>query len=516
MHLRRNYFAHLVLLAPLVWPLFIGQLSLSSCALQTDLQTQVIGDLGRFEFRPPSQSMEGAMISAPHGAEEPFAADYAKWISQRTGAGLAIAYGFHARRIFVSQPLISATLNLNSAADPVRRGSVYQEFKKLLLNVTNGNLNFYAGIRFAGSGVHANTMEVTATGFTIEEVKLLKDRFARLRDQALQNTAAPKIALAIDPVDRLSWQVFAVKHHGVLMGAEKGLSLKLPSSLATADAEKIYRDVLAAWVESARALAGQTNPPAPQMRVWRGQYGRIELISSRKNIRGIVVGAPHGSFDKFTAELVKQIAYGTGQAAVIAEGFSPTETGGGWRINVNRPSENRYPTGDLERPTERARAVYEVFKESVNMAAQGPLNLYLDIHQTDGINEINVATVNVSKQQARMIKETYRALRDRLACDHPRIPQVDMSIEPVDEVEIGAWAAKTNGILSVAKRSLHFELPIAFALQTAGMRAFYTQVLTQLAGHVPDILRAPLDRPAFVQTNLRQSDAARSFAAKSR
>jgi hypothetical protein len=358
-------------------------------------------------------------------------------------------------------------------------------------------------------------MEVTATGYTIEEVKLLKDLFARLRDQALQNTAMPKITLAVDPVDRISWQVFAVKHHGVLMGAEKGLSLKLPSSLANAAGEKIYREVLAAWVESARALARQAQPTAPQLQVWRGQYGRIELISSRKKIRGIVVGAPHGSFDKYTAEVVKQIAYGTGLAAVIAEGFSPTETGGGWRINVNRPSENRYPNSDLERPTERARTVYEVFKRSVNRAARGPLNLYLEVHQTDGIKQINVATVKVSKQQARMIKETYRALRDRLAHDQPLIPQVDMVVEPIGEVEIGAWAAKTTGILSVTKQSLHFELPVASVLQTSDTRSFYTLVLTELAGHVPDILRDPLDRPALVQTNLHRSDAAGSFAAES-
>jgi hypothetical protein len=33
-------------------------------------------------------------------------------------------------------------------------------------------------------------------------------------------------------------------------------------------------------------------------------------------------------------------------------------------------------------------------------------------------------------------------------------------IEPLDAIEIGAWPAKASGILTVAKKSLHFELPL--------------------------------------------------------
>lgn len=76
------------------------------------------------------------------------------------------------------------------------------------------------------------------------------------------------------------------------------------------------------------------------------KQGRIETISSRQHLGGLVIGASHGTFDEYTAEVVKQISFRTGIAAVIAKGFTLTEAGG-LRINVNRPAE-KYPRGEFE------------------------------------------------------------------------------------------------------------------------------------------------------------------------
>ena len=55
--------------------------------------------------------------------------------------------------------------------------------------------------------------------------------------------------------------------------------------------------------------------------------------------------------------MAKQISQQTGLAAVIAKGFTPTECAG-WRINVNRPTERRYPAGEIEIDSKRAKEVY--------------------------------------------------------------------------------------------------------------------------------------------------------------
>ena len=51
-------------------------------------------------------------------------------------------------------------------------------------------------------------------------------------------------------------------------------------------------------------------------------FGRLDLIPSRKGIAGVVIGAPHGTYDEYTAEIVEQLGYRTGLATVIARGFS--------------------------------------------------------------------------------------------------------------------------------------------------------------------------------------------------
>ena len=46
--------------------------------------------------------------------------------------------------------------------------------------------------------------------------------------------------------------------------------------------------------------------------------------------------------------------------------------------------------------------------------------------------------------------------------------------EPLDAIEIGAWSAKAQGILTVAKKSLHFELPL-YTLFRKRRTAAYTR-----------------------------------------
>jgi hypothetical protein len=91
-----------------------------------------------------------------------------------------------------------------------------------------------------------------------------------------------------------------------------------------------------------------------------------------------------------------------------------------------------------------------------------------------------VATVGISRKQARIIKMLYHEIRDRILEQQSDIPAVDLLIEPLEEIEIGAWAAKAEGILSLAKKSLHIEIPSYEAFATAENRENYTRILAAL------------------------------------
>jgi hypothetical protein len=470
-------------------------LSVSGCTLPKQFQEHRIGDVGHFEFREPNRGMEGVVIGAPRGHGEPASVNYAKWISDRTGAGVVIGYGFSAQRLAVTQPVVRYDLIPVKLDDPVGRGSVYPEFKKLLRQTAKTDIEFYVGVRMLSEEASTNQIEVAASGFTFEELNILKQAFQRIRDQVIASEATPKVGIAMEPLDKIFWNVTGVKHHGVLMMAEKGLNLRLPKALSIAAVQIAYRDILALWVAEAIAMARENPFRLPQIEVKLFDSGRIVSVPARGNQRGVVIAAPHGSADEYTAEMVKELSHRTGLPAVIAKGFTPTEAGG-WRINVNRPTEKSFPGyfEGFEIDSDRAMEVYRTFKDVVLQSSQGKLDLYIDIHQNGQQNDIEVATLGLTREQAQIIKNAYLEIRDQALRNTAGIAVVDLVIEPLDVVQIGAWAAKGQGILGVAKTSLHFELPVNRVLVNSRARETYTTILARLLSRTAHLLLKQSDR----------------------
>jgi hypothetical protein len=178
---------------------------------------------------------------------------------------------------------------------------------------------------------------------------------------------------------------------------------------------------------------------------------------------------------------------------VAAKGFSPTE-GGGWRINVNRPTEKLYPQSgpEQERATERARVIYQRFRDAVLKAAAGPLDLYFDLHQNSHDDNIDVATLGVSPHEATLIKAAYMEIRQRVLRDRTDVPKVNLAIESIDKVTFRARVAKEQGILRWAKQSLHFEMPVHRVFYDMRARHAYTEILSQLIQRVVILRRSAI------------------------
>jgi hypothetical protein len=447
--------------------------------------------LGRFEIYSPADEMKGVVIGAPHGAAETGAVEYAKWLQKRTGAGLVVAYGIGGRRLPVVRPLVVSSTPIPTSEDPLRRGSIYREFKQVLEQTGGGTVKFYIGLRSAPAGSRPESIEVATSGFGVEQLRALKEFFERARDRKVYDGSLPRVPLALEPLDKISWQVSGIKHHGMLMSAERGLNIRLPQSIAAEPAKTVYREILHDWITLALAVAQNAFPSIRHVDVAVLDHGRIESVPVGTGRKGVVVAAPHGTFDEHTADLVRRISYRTGMAAVITGGFTPTETAG-WRINVNRPSERHYPGGEIEIGSARSRTVYEKFRDAVFAVADGDLELYVDIHQNGSQAAIEVATVGISAEQARAIKKSFSEISQVALKGLAPLPTVEFRIEPLDRIQIGAWAAKAGGILSIAKKSLHFELPLQETLCTAEGRNAYAVILSRLVVRVAELL---VDRP---------------------
>ena len=470
----------------------------TGCALRDPLQTQYVGELGRFELQSPDRELEGVVVGVPHGTGEPDALDFARSIRAGMGAALVIAYDFGSKRIPVAQPLVHTSPIAWPSPDHTRPGSVYPEFKKLLQSAVNGPIKFFVGVRLTGHVTKVPVIEVATGGFAYEQVHALKAAFTEMRDRSIKDTELVKIELSLNPLDDISWNASGVKNHGVLMLAEKGLILRLPRVLAVPRYKAVYGGLLTSWVKKALAIAKNSKGDFPEVDIKRVPFGRIESTPSRNGSRGFVIAAPHGSFDWYTSELVEELSFRTALPAIVTRGFTPTECGG-WRINVNRPTERRYPTDVNERKTQRSTEIFQRYRDSVFQAAGGPLDLYIEMHQNGSEAHIDVATLGVTRRQAMEIKDAYRKIRDRVLGEIAEVPRVSLVIEPLDAVAIGARGAKEIGMLKLAESSLHFELPAQHVFYSNPARRAYTRILAELIKHIVTQRNLPQDRAPSIR-----------------
>ncbi len=422
--------------------------------------------------------MAGVVIGAPHGGTAPGTAALARLISDRTGAGFVTAYGFKSKQVSVEQPVVRSNPRQAVPDDSLKRRSVFAELKQILRDLSGGELDLYIGIRPRDTHKTAEGIEVIASGFTFEEIRLIDRAYLEIRDRQIGARAIEKVPLLFAPVDKVSLVASGIRHHGVLMIAEKGVSLRIPEKVLSGANLSVYGQVFSEWTKTLERLVHDDFRKIPHVQVRMMDLGRLDVTPSREGPAGVVIGAPHGTYDEYTAEIVKRLGFRTGLATVIARGFSPTEAGG-WRINVNRPSEKTYMAPEFEVSSSRSRETYGAFRDTVIDAAGGDLRLYFDVHQYGG-SSIQIATTGVSAAQAQNLKQHYQRIRDRLLSENPDIEPVKLLIEPQDEVEIGAWPAKAHGILSLARKSVHIELPLHSALRSEKSRDVYTRIVSEL------------------------------------
>lgn len=447
----------------------------SGCAGRRTLEVHQIGNLGRIEFLPANENVSGVVIGVSRGLSQPAAVEFAKAASEQTGAGLVVAYGFADRRVAVAQPLVHISPIMGRIGEAGSPGSVFSQYRGLA-RAAAGADKFYVGLRMADSSTRSELIEVATSGLSFEQLNAIKTMYRRIRDRELNGTELPKIDMAIHPLDDISWSAIGVRNHGVLLSVERGMILRMPKTVAQESAKGIYQKIITRLISAAVSIGTQNPQGLPAIGVQLFPLGRIESIPSRSKTRGIVIAAPHGSFDRHTSEVVQELSYRTGMAAVIARGFTPTEAGG-WRINVNRPTERRYPMDGAESDTERARDIYRRFEGSVLDAAAGPLKLYVEVHQSSSEDHIDVATVGVSVPEAKAWKEAYTTIRDGALSRRSSIPAVNLLMEPVDKVNFTALGAKKHGMLRRAERALHIELPTHRVLRSSAIRRAYTEML---------------------------------------
>jgi hypothetical protein len=213
--------------------------------------------------------------------------------------------------------------------------------------------------------------------------------------------------------------------------------------------------------------------------------GNFEILSTRQ---GVIIAAPHGTYDIRTDVLAKNVARTLGVGYIVARGFSP----GASRINVNRPTEGAGHVCERERHTERARDVYDRYVRLIGKSCDGKvLRLYVEIHGHTSLpflNRLEIATTGITIEEARQLKERFSTFLAHAKAVYPAYPELELRIEPLDKVFFSARCNKTTGYISTRhmNRALHMEIPRS-ARTTAAREA--------TAALVGSIVRATMNLP---------------------
>jgi len=220
---------------------------------------------------------------------------------------------------------------------------------------------------------------------------------------------------------------------------------------------------------------------AAPVELYQSGEGVPGTIAATLGRRSVVIAAPHGTSDARTGDIVAELGRRTGFSMVVARGFNLEPDGpdqAGRRYQVNRPFEGvpgRPPAEDIA--TESARRVYDVYERKVREAAQGPLGFYAELHgnnDRDAASRIEIATVGVDRDEAIQLRALFELIRDAHLRGNREAPSLAVLVEPGDTIRYAASGAKRDGILRLARRALHIELPRG---ARTGWREIYTAIL---------------------------------------
>lgn len=231
---------------------------------------------------------------------------------------------------------------------------------------------------------------------------------------------------------------------------------------------------------------------------------RLGEFEYQDSANGILICAPHGTYDKNTDEIAIEAARSLGAGYIVARRFTVYGT----RLNVNRPSEG---AGRLysaqESRTKRSREVFEIYSDLVRKASGGrPLRLYVEIHGNSSplsAYRIELASTGVSRDEALRLKEVFPAMIHDVSEGTRKYPHLKLLVEPVDRITYVAGGVKSFGVMAdeLVPRALHFELPQSArqsqtcAATAALIAAIAKQIVDQDGAHVPQ--NDQRERPRF-------------------
>ena len=412
------------------------------------------------DSRPAKSGLEGAIVGAPGGDAYAASRKIVARIGD-SGAGIVIADGFRKKHGFnVNIPTRGDGDYKDHTHDNDSR-LVHEAYMHALGQMARAPVLFYFEVRTVPK---LDMAEIQISGVSRDEAALMKMLYQNaVKKLPAREAAKVSPEARVESLDSLKTDYYGTKHHGVPIRYPRSFIAALPRVEGTEEAyATVLSNVIAESVPLLRQGIDANGQRMRQLGIQISSFGRLEYIKPISGeFKGVVIGAPHGSYDVSTAEVVRDLSNKLGIGAVVAKGFTEYETGDN-RINVNRPTEGAVLKSSEENPTQRATDIYRHFERLVKQAAGDNLVVYFDVHANDysGTQDrIEVATKGISDDEARAVREMLAGAFGKNLRNHG-LSSLKVLVEPADSLSVwGATVAKRDGILGNASRGLNIKVP---------------------------------------------------------
>lgn len=204
--------------------------------------------MGDFEL---ISGVSGIVIAAPHGLFDSQTDKIVQGIAKKTNISGIIARGFYdksaKRRLNVNRPT-EDYFDKDTRVQGFRTERakiVFEEFERLVKEVSRGDILIYIEIHGNKKTETANLIDTDTIGVTYNEALEIKKAFDAIKQKTIKDKSnIPDIVMRIHPVDKIYWRA-AMKTEGVFRLAQRVLHFELPQSIRlTEESRNIYIDIL--------------------------------------------------------------------------------------------------------------------------------------------------------------------------------------------------------------------------------------------------------------------------------
>ena len=143
-------------------------------------------------------------MGAPHGGCRQQRQPWRMRLAIELAPGSSQPMAFDPTAVAVALPLVRTTPYQTAPRDAAKRRSVCGKFKQTVRDIAGDEIDFYLEYCSQVSRDGAEPLQVASSGFSLEELKIIKQSYLEIRDRLIGTHSLQRLPMSISPLEVLA------------------------------------------------------------------------------------------------------------------------------------------------------------------------------------------------------------------------------------------------------------------------------------------------------------------------